>query len=595
MKVILRLVVFIRSRWGWLGLAFGCLVAGTAFGMIVPRMLGDGIDTALKVGESGFLWWPMARETAIWLVAGTIIIASALRGVSEYGQQFLAEAVSQKISYDIRNAIYDRLQRLSFSYYDQAQTGQLMSRATVDVEAIRMFFGMGLLGTVQSVIMVVAISVILLLLDWKLALMTMVFLPFIGWIAYKFSSKIRPMWLKIQEQLAFLGVILQESLTGVRIVKSFSREKEEGDKFAGQATVLYNEQIGVARQMARNMPFMMFVMGLPIILIVWYAGREVINGAMTPGELAQYIVYVQMMVMPVRRMGMLVNLLSRTVSAGQRILEILDTESAVKEKPDAIELGRLEGEVVFENVSFSYNSRAPTLNDISFDVKPGQLVALLGGSGSGKSTIANLISRFYDVTSGRITVDGTDIRDVTLNSLRGNVGISQQDIFLFSGTIRDNIAYGAVDANMEQIETVARAAQLHDFIQSLPDGYDTWVGERGLTLSGGEKQRLAIARTLLINPSILILDDSTSSVDAETEHLIRQALDTLIKGRTTFIITHRIPIIKSADLILMLDKGQIVEMGKHNELMAKQGIYYQTYQSQLMVNNGAGEDSERSK
>lgn len=238
---------------------------------------------------------------------------------------------------------------------------------------------------------------------------------------------------------------------------------------------------------------------------------------------------------------------------------------------------------------------APTLSNVSFDAKPGQLVALLGGSGSGKSTIANLISRFYDVTSGRITVDGTDIRDVTLNSLRKNVGISQQDIFLFSGTIRDNIAYGAVDADMQQIETVAKAAQLHDFIQTLPDGYDTWVGERGLTLSGGEKQRLAIARTLLINPSILILDDSTSSVDAETEHLIRQALDTLIEGRTTFIITHRIPIIKSADLILMLDKGQIAEMGKHNELMAKEGIYYQTYQSQLMANNSAGEDSERSK
>ena len=595
MKTILRLVVFVRSRWGWLALAFGCLVASTAFGMIVPRMLGDGIDTALRIGESGFLWWPMARETAIWLVAGTIIIASALRGVSEYGQQFLAESVSQKVSYDIRNAIYDRLQRLSFAYYDQAQTGQLMSRATVDVEAIRMFFGMGLLGIVQAVIMVVAITCILLLMDWKLALMTLAFLPPIGWIAYKFSSRIRPMWLKIQQQLAVLGTILQESLTGVRIVKSFSREKEEGQKFSTQATVLYDEQIGVARQMAFNMPFMMFVMGLPTILIIWYGGREVVAGTMTVGYLVQFMLYVGMMVMPVRRMGMMVNLLSRTVSAGQRILEILDTESAVKEKPDAIELGRLKGQVVFEDVSFSYNSMAPTLANVSFGVQPGQLVALLGGSGSGKSTIANLISRFYDASSGRITVDGVDIRDVTLASLRKNVGISQQDIFLFSGTIRDNIAYGAVDADMEQIVAVAKAAQLHDFIESLSDGYDTWVGERGLTLSGGEKQRLAIARTLLINPTILILDDSTSSVDAETEHLIRQALDKLIEGRTTFIITHRLPIIKSADLILMLDKGEIAEIGKHDELMAKEGLYYQIYQSQLMADNNAGEDSERSK
>lgn len=595
MKTILRLVVFIRSRWGWLGLAFGCLVAGTAFSMIIPQMLGTGIDTALKVEESGFLWWQTSREVAIWLVAGTIIIASALRGASDYGQQYLAEAVSQKVSYDIRNAIYDRLQRLSFSYYDQAQTGQLMSRATVDVEAIRMFFGMGLLGITQAVIMVIAISCILLLMDWKLALMTIAFLPPIGWIAYRFSSKIRPMWLKIQELLAVLGTILQESLTGVRIVKSFSRQKEEGQKFSTQATVLYDEQIGVARQMAFNMPFMMFLMGLPTVLILWYGGREVIAGNLTIGNVVEFIFYVGMMVMPVRRMGMMVNLLSRTVSAGQRILEILDTESAVQEKPDAIELGRLKGQVVFEDVSFSYNSMAPTLKDVSFGVQPGQLVALLGGSGSGKSTIANLISRFYDVTSGRITVDGVDIRDVTLASLRKNVGISQQDIFLFSGTIRDNIAYGAVDADMEQIVAVAKAAQLHDFIESLPDGYDTWVGERGLTLSGGEKQRLAIARTLLINPSILILDDSTSSVDAETEHLIRQALDKLIEGRTTFIITHRLPIIKSADLILMLDKGEIAEMGKHSELMAKEGLYYQIYQSQLMANNHAGEDSERSR
>lgn len=582
MKVLLRLVVFVRGRWGWLTLAFVCLVGGTAFSMIIPRMLGDGIDTALRVKDSGFLWWPMARETAIWLVAGTIIIASALRGVSEFGQRYIAEAVSQKVSYDVRNAIYDRLQRLSFAYYDQAQTGQLMSRATVDVEAIRMFFGMGLLGIVQTVVMVIAISCILLLMDWKLALMTMAFLPFIGWLAYRFSSRIRPIWMKIQQLMAVLGTVLQESLIGVRIVKSFNREKEESRKFSSQAGELYDEQISVARQMAINMPFIIFIMTLPTILVLWYGGREVVAGTMTIGHLTQFILYVNMMVMPVRQAGMIVNLASRTVSAGQRILEILDTESAVKEKPDAIELDTVKGEVAFENVSFSYDSVSPTLKDVSFEAKPGQLVALLGGSGSGKSTIANLISRFYDVTGGKISVDGIDIRDVTLTSLRRNVGISQQDIFLFSGTIKDNIAYGAVDASIEQIEAVAKAAHLHDFIMTLPDGYDTWVGERGLTLSGGEKQRLAIARTLLINPSVLILDDSMSNVDAETEHLIRQALDRLIKGRTTFIITHRLPIIKNADLILMLEKGEIAEMGKHNELMAKEGLYYQIYQSQLM-------------
>jgi ATP-binding cassette subfamily B protein len=457
-----------------------------------------------------------------------------------------------------------------------------MSRATVDVEAVRMFFGMGLIGLVQMVIMVAAVAVILLLMNWQLTLATMAIMPFIAFVAYRFSSRIRPMWLRTQELLAELGVVLQESLIGVRIVKAFNRQKEEGRKFSIQANNLYDQQIGIARHMSVNMPTMMFIMALPTILILWYGGAQVIDGNMTIGNLTQFILYVNMMVMPVRQAGFLVNMITRTISAGERILEILHTESAVKEKPDAIELGKVEGSVTFKNVSFSYDSVAPTLNNVSFHAEPGQLIALLGGSGSGKSTIANLISRFYDVTGGSIVVDDTDIRDVSIASLRHNVGISQQDIFLFSGTIRDNIAYGAVNATMDQIEAVSKAAHLHDFILTLPDGYDTWVGERGLTLSGGEKQRLAIARTLLINPSILILDDSMSSVDAETEKLIRQALDRLIVGRTTFIITHRLPIIKNADLILMLEKGEVVEQGKHNELMEKQGVYYQIYESQLM-------------
>jgi len=545
-------------------------------------MLGDGIDTALRTTDSGFLWWQTSRDTAIWLVAGTIVIASALRGLAGYGQSFLSEFVSQKVSYDVRNAIYDRLQRLSFAYYDKAQTGQLMSRATVDVEAIRMFFGMGLIALIQMSIMVTAIGIILFILNWQMALITIALMPIIGFLAGRFSTGIRPMWMLTQQLMAELGIVLQESLIGVRIVKAFNRQKEESRKFATQSTKLYDVQIGIARKMAANVPLMSFVMGLPTIILLWYGGKQVIDGTITIGHLTQFILYANMMIMPVRQAGMIVNLITRTTSAGQRILEILDTESAVKEKPNAIELGRVNGEVTFKDVSFSYDSVAATLKDVSFDAKPGQLIALLGGSGSGKSTIANLISRFYDVSNGSILVDGTDIRDVTLASLRRNVGISQQDIFLFSGTIKDNIAYGAVNADMAQIEAVSKAAHLHDFIQTLPDGYDTWVGERGLTLSGGEKQRLAIARTLLINPSILILDDSMSSVDAQTEKLIRQALDRLIKGRTTFIITHRLPIIKNADLILMLEKGEVIEKGNHTELMAKNGLYHQIYQSQLM-------------
>ncbi len=573
-------MVFAQKYWGWLFLAFLCLITTTVFGLAIPWILGEVIDTVVSQGERSFL------ILAVVVVLGT----TALRGISAYGQSYLSAIVSHKTCYDIRNALYDRLQRLSFAYQDKAQTGQLMSRATADVEAIRMFFGRGLLGIVQTFILFVGISYILVSIDWQLALLTLVFLPVIGWRAVINGLRLGPMWLRIQQLMAALGTTLEENLTGIRVVKAFSRQEEESQKFSTEAKVLYDEHISVARQMAFNVPLMVFLVSLPTALILWYGGRHVIAGSLTIGGLTQFILYLGMMAMPVRRLGFMTNLFSRTVSAGQRILEILDTESAVEEKPNAIELDSVKGSVSFENVSFSYNSMAPALKNINFGVQPGELVALVGSSGSGKSTIAHLIPRFYDVSSGRITVDGIDIRNVTIASLRKNVVTAQQNVFLFSATIRDNIAFGAVNASMEQIIAVAKAAHLHDFIQSLPAGYDTWVGERGTTLSGGEKQRLAIARTLLINPSILILDDSTSNVDAETEYLIRQALDKLIKRRTTFIITHRLPIIKNADLILVLKEGQIVERGRHSDLMARNGLYQQIYQTQLSVTQGSGEN-----
>ncbi len=581
MRILLRLTIFVKKYWRLLLFAFICLVATSAFSLAVPWILGEAIDTALGYGERSFLI----------LAALVVIGASALRGVFAYGNTYFSEVVSQKASYDIRNALYDRLQRLSFAYHDKTQTGQLMSRATVDVEAIRMFFGRGLLGIAQTLILFVGISYIMIAMDWKLALLTLAFIPAIGWRAIIVSGRLRPIWLKIQQLMGILGTTLEENLTGVRIVKAFSHQKEESQKFSADATLLYNEQISAARLMAFNMPFMVFLISLPTALILWYGGRQVIAGNLTIGNLTQFILYLGMLVMPVRHLGFMANILSRTISAGQRILEVLDTKSPVQEKPDAIEFSSFKGKVCFKNVSFGYDSISSVLKNINFSVQPGELVALVGGLGSGKSTIAHLIPRFYDVSSGRITIDDNDVRDITMDSLRKNVGIVQQDIFLFSATIRNNIAYGAVNANMEQIVTAAKAAQLHDFLQRLPDGYDTWVGERGLTLSGGEKQRLAIARTLLINPSILILDDSTSSVDSETEQLIRHALDKVIKGRTTFIITHRLPIIKNADLILVLKEGQIAERGRHNELMTMNGLYRQIYDSQLSIAQDSGENS----
>jgi ABC-type multidrug transport system fused ATPase/permease subunit len=591
MKTILRLLAFVRGYWYLLAIAFACLVISTLLGISIPRLLGSGIDAALGSGTRTLLFITAdSSQGFIWLIAGIILATSILRGVVGYGQRFFNEYVAQKTTYIMRNILYERIQRLSFAFHDKSQTGQLMSRATVDIEAIRMFFAMGLLGLAQTILMTTAVAVLLITMDWQLALVTLVFVIPVAWLAMNFGRTIRPIWLKVQAIMGVMGNTLEESLAGISVVKAFSHEKEDNRKFAEQATVLSNEQIHAAKLMGINAPTMALLFTIPAAIILWYGGHQVADGVITIGQITQFILYVGMLVMPIRRLGMLVNVYSRTISAGQRILEILDTRSDVAEKPNAIELGRVKGRVTFENVSFSYSTMDAALKNISFDVQPGQLVALLGRSGSGKSTIANLLGRFYDVTGGKIMVDDVDIRDVTLGSLRKNVVAAQQDVFLFSATIRENIAYGAVNAGMDKIVQVAKAAKLHDFITSLPDGYDTWVGERGDTLSGGEKQRLSIARTLLVNPSILILDDSTASVDAATERLIRQALDKLIKGRTTFIITHRIPIIQNADQILMLQDGELVEKGTHKELMAKGGLYKEIYESQLMLNKEEEED-----
>jgi ABC-type multidrug transport system fused ATPase/permease subunit len=571
MKIILRLLVFARRRWAGLLIGFICITVSTVGGMVIPRALGIGIDTALSSGSKNY----------ILVLAAVIMGTTVLRSAARFGDTYVTQLVSQQASYDIRNALYDHLQRLSFIYYDKAQTGQIMSRATVDIEAARMFLSAGLLNLIQIFLVVFGVGYLLLSLNWKLALLTLAFMPLIFWQTLDVSNRLQPVWLKVQQLMGALGNTLQESLFGIKVVKAFSLQERENRKFNDDASKLYDQQVGAARLQAIYTPLMTLLLGIPTVVVLWYGGHQVVNGSLTIGGATQFILYLGMMAGFVSRLGMLATMISRTISAGGRIFEILDTESAVQEKPGAFEMSTVEGAVSFKHVTFGYNAAAPVLRDVSFEARPGQLVALLGGSGSGKSTIVSLISRFYDVSGGSITIDGTDIRDVTLASLRKNVGIAQQDVFLYSATIRDNIAYGLPHAGMDQIVAAAKAAQIHDFIEGLPRGYNTWVGERGVTLSGGEKQRVVIARSLLVDPRILILDDSTSSVDAETEHLIRQALNRLIEGRTTFVITHRLPIIRNAGLILMLKDGQIAEQGTHDELMGKNGLYRDTYLAQL--------------
>src|SRR3990170_1779845 len=463
-----------------------------------------------------------------------------------------------------------------------------MSRATADVEGVRQFVGFALLRGAYFAVLMVAITVLLLALNWHLALISLSVVPFISFRTILINQKLKDLWTKIQQGLGVLETTVQENLTGVRVVRAFARERFESQKFRKQAETLYNQEIEVNNLLAANSPLMSFALSLAMGGILWYGGRLVINGSLTQGELAQFLLYLVMLNMPIRMLGWLTILFSRASASGHRIFEILDQVSPVREKPDAINIEEVNGLVKFEDVSFSYDSHGTVLKDVDFEAQPGQVIALVGASGSGKSTIANLIPRFYDVTGGRITVDGIDIRDLTLNSLRRHVGIVHQDAFLFSATIRENISYGRPDASLEQIMEAAKVARLHDFIISLPDGYETWVGERGITLSGGQKQRLAIARTILLNPRILIMDDSTSSVDPETERLIQNALAELLVGRTTFIVAHRVRSVQMADLILVLKDGQVVERGRHLELLAQDGIYSQLYNLQFQDQ----EDSE---
>lgn len=579
MKIILRLLVFVKKRWPTLLLGFICITVSTVGGLVIPKLLGTGIDTAINSGS----------KTTIVILALAILGTTLLRSAGRFGDTYITQLVSQQASYDVRNALYDHLHKLGFAYYDKAQTGQIMSRCTADIEAARMFLSAGLLNLIQIFIIVFGVIYLLFSLNWQLALMTLAFMPVIFWQTTFISKKLQPVWTKVQQTIGVLGVTLQESLFGMKVVKAFALQRKENTAFEGEANTLYEDQVSAARIQAVYTPMMTLLISLPTLLVLWFGGKQVIEGNLTIGGITQYIMYLGMMAGFVSRLGQLAAMISRTISAGRRIFEIMDTEPAVQDKPGAVELGRVRGEVRFYDVSFSYGSTSPLLKNINFSVEPGQMVALVGGSGSGKTTIINLVSRFYDVTGGSITIDGNDIRDVTLNSLRKNVVVTQQDIFLFSTTIRENIAYGVPGATPEQVEAAAKAAQIHDFIMSLPKGYETWVGERGVTLSGGEKQRVAIARSVLVDPSILILDDSTSSVDSETEALILKALKTLIQGRTTFVITHRLPIIQNADLILVLKEGEIAESGTHSELMSKNGLYRETYEGQLIPDYESGQ------
>ena len=583
MHILFRLLGFVKPHRKLLFAAYAATLISTALSLAVPRLLGTSVDRVIERGELRFLLY-----TGLAIIGVTLV-----RAVFSYLEQYLRESLSQRVTFDLRNLLYNHLQRLSFAYHDSQQTGNLMARATADVENVRWFVNMGLLRTFNMLVLVAGVAALLIGIDWRLALMCLGFIPFVlvrgGFIA----RKLRKIWSRAQDINGELESIVQENLTGMKVVKAFARRDHEIAKFSSKALDLMQANIAAIRVQATNTPLMNFLFTGLIALMLWYGGQEIVKGTLTAGELTQFILYLAMLQMPVRMTGFLINLLSRAGSSGKRIFDVLDAESPVQEKAGATPLERVQGRVTFDHVSFTYTGASPVLHEVTFEAQPGQVIALVGTTGSGKTTIVHLLPRFYDVSGGAVRVDGKDVRDVTLASLRRSVGIVQQDVFLFSATIRDNIAYGKVSATDEEVRRAAQAARLDEFIEGLPDGYATWVGERGITLSGGQKQRVAIARTLLLDPPVLVLDDSTSSVDTRTEHQIRQALEALMRGRTTFVIAQRLSSVKRADLILVLEEGRVVQRGTHAALVAMPGPYQEIYELQLRPQEEAGLAAEQ--
>ena len=541
-------------------------------------MLGEGVDQAFTLFQDG----SHNRGEIESLLVGTaitVLIVALLRGTTGFAQMFLGETLSQRVSNRLRMLYFDKLQLLSFSFHDRVHTGQLMSRGLSDIEGVRMFVQTGLVQIVRVLVVLVAAGVFMAMIDWQLAVLSLSFVPFMAYRSARLRLQLRVTWLKIQDALGDLTTTMQENLAGIRVVRAFSAQKYEEAKFDVTAKEVVELRMSAARAHARGGGSISFAFLVAWAVVLWAGGEKVINGDITIGELTQFFFYLALLRFPVRMLIMVINSTARASSAGGRIFEILDIPSDITDNPVADPLAISDGVLRFENVSFNYGD-APALRNVSFEARKDHTIGIVGAPGSGKSSITNLIPRFYDPTSGRVTIDGTDLRDATVNSVRQAIGLVEQDPFLFDGSIRNNIRYGDVGASDEKVETAAKIAQIHEFIASLPEGYDTELGERGIGLSGGQRQRVAIARTLLTNSPILVLDDSTSSVDAGTDARIRSALRELTGVQTTIIIAHRLSSLMHADEIIVLETGSVVERGTHEELLTLGGQYKQLWDLQ---------------
>ena len=554
------------------GLSTVLLIGLTVIDLAFPSIIQRVIDVGLSGVESNYL-----------VFAGLLVFGlGVIKAVGLYFQRFLAEWIANHVAFDLRNRLFDHIQRLSFSYHDHNQSGQLISRCIEDVRSIQGFTGNGIVELIKVTLLLVSILAILFTQNVPLAIISLLPMIPLVLVTSGFGRRVGKLFLKVDNLLGELSSRLQENVTGVQVVRAFAREPHQVERFREANRDLFHAQINVNREWAKIMPTTTLLVTIGTVLILWFGGQMVMQGTLTLGELVAFNSYMLLLAMPSQQIGWLVNAGGETFAGLQRTFEILDLAPEIQSPPDAVKLPTLRGEVEFDQVSFRYfGENTYALKDLSLRVQPNQIIALIGLTGSGKTSFVNLIPRFYDVTSGAVRVDGQDVRAVDLLSLRRQIGIVLQTSLLFSATIRENLAFGRPDATEEEIIAAAKAAQAYDFIQHLTKGFDTVVGERGVTLSGGQRQRVAIARALLMDPRILILDDSTSSVDTQTEHLIQQALDTLMAGRTTFVIAQRLSTVRHADLILVLDQGKIVQRGTHLELLAQEGLYRRIYDLQL--------------
>ncbi len=570
MKTIKRVLSYFRPYIGLFILSVLSLTLLTSLGLLRPKLTQIFIDDVVYARESELI--PQ--------IALALIFIAVFRGVFRYIQGVLSEKVAMRSIADIRRDLFNHLMALPYEYYDKARTGELMSRISGDVQSVKHLLGEGLLEFYDSIFTFIVVFFILIRLNWQLTLVSLSTMPFLFFTAIRFASQIRPAYTKIREQMAVLSTTIQENVTGVRVVKAFNNQELEKDKFDQDNISNFNKRLNAVSIRARYIPVMHFLGGLSAIAIVWFGGYQVIIENLTIGQLVGFYAYIWSLIWPIRRLAFLVNFFQRAKAASERVFEVLDVAPKITDSKNAIVLDKVKGNISFNKVSFNYGEN-DVLQDISFKVKSGQTIGILGETGSGKSSLISLICRFYDVSKGAIMIDGNNIKDIQINSLRQQVGIVHQDVFLFSATIKENIAFGNIDASFEQIVEAAKIAQAHDFIMEMERGYDTLVGERGIGLSGGQKQRIAIARSIVRNPSILILDDATSSVDMETEFAIQQEITKLLQNRTTFIIAHRISSIKDADIIYVFKQGRIIEQGTHLQLITKSGYYNSIFNEQF--------------